>query len=111
MDCPLDGPRRHKLMPVTLERALPPLGSQDGKGADAIAHGKFFSAFGRYTFYITEFDGEDTLFGYCVSALGPDCDEWGYASLRELAEARFGPAPAIERDCHYDPAPVKEHVG
>lgn len=24
------------------------------------------------------------LFGYCISALGPDCDEWGYSSLAEI---------------------------
>ena len=36
---------------------------------------KFFAPGSRYTFYVTEFDGEDTLYGWWVSALGADCDE------------------------------------
>lgn len=108
---PNQGLRRHKLMPADLRKALPALRSTDGQGMGAVAHGKFFSSFGRYTFYITEFDGEDTLYGYCVSALGPDGDEWSYASLNELAQATlFGGVPAIERDCYFTPATVGEFV-
>lgn len=50
---------------------------------------KFFAPGSRYTFYVTEFDGEDTLYDWWVSALGADCDEWGYTSLFELAEAAW----------------------
>lgn len=82
-----------------------------GLGEDAIAHVKFFSPFGRGTWYFTEFDGEDTLFGYCVSPLGPDCDEWGYSSLNEIAEATvFGSVPAIERDCYWRTRTVREAI-
>jgi hypothetical protein len=31
------------------------------------------------------------LFGYCVSALGEDCDEWGYTMLSELQNLRVLP--------------------
>ena len=90
-------------------KSLPQLGVQDGKGDEATAYVKLFSPYGRFTMYVTEFDGDDTLFGYTVSPLGPDCDEWGYGSLRELAEAKaFGSVPAIERDCYWTPAPVAE---
>ena len=50
-----------------------------------------------------EFDGEDTLFGYMVSPLGPDCDELGYASLAELAGVRNRMGLGIERDLYWDP--------
>lgn len=64
-----------------------PIGSQEGAGDDARVLTKFFFPAGRYTFLVTEaeLEGDDyLLFGYCVSALGADCDEWGYASLSEL---------------------------
>lgn len=108
---PNEGLRRHKLMPLEVRRTMPALGEQDSLGEDAIAHVKFFSPFGRGTWYFTEFDGEDTLFGYCVSPLGPDCDEWGYSSLNEIAEATvFGSVPAIERDCYWRTRTVREAI-
>lgn len=86
--------------------ALPPLYSQDGKGMDAIAHVKFFGG-GRGTWYATEFDGEDTFFGYVVSPLGPDCDELGYFSLSELQALRFPPfGLGIERDRYFEAQPL-----
>jgi Protein of unknown function (DUF2958) len=107
----LDGLRKHKMLTGADVKALPPLGSQDGKGDQAIAPVKYFCPFGRMTLYVTEFDGEDTLFGYMVSPLGPDCDEWGYSSLAELAEMTiFGGVPAIERDCYFEPKSVAELI-
>lgn len=98
---PQEGKRRHKLMPKEIRDKLPKLGAQDGKGGEAMVYLKLFTPMGRMTLYVTEFDGEDTLFGFMVSPLGADCDEWGYASFRELAEVnRFG-MPAVERDCYW----------
>lgn len=109
---PLEGLRRHKLMPKPVREALPAIRAQDGKGGEAVAHVKFFSAFSRYTFYVTEWNGEDLLYGYVLSPLGEDCDEYGYASLSELAEAKvFGGVPAIERDCHWSARPLAECEG
>jgi hypothetical protein len=48
---------------------------------------KFFGPGSRYTFYVTEFEGEDTLYGWWVSGLGADCDEWGYASFQGAGRA------------------------
>ena len=99
-----------KLMTEEIRRSLPDLGETDGQGDDAIARLKLFTPTGRMTLYVTEFDGEDTLFGYMVSPLGPDCDEWGYSSLRELAEVRvFGGAMAgVERDRYFTPKSVRD---
>lgn len=83
-----------------------------GQGMDAVARAKLFAPGSRYTFSATEFDpADDLLYGYCVSALGADCDEWGYSSLQELAEsARNGSTPMIERDCYWTPRPVRECI-
>ena len=90
--------------------ALPPLYSQDGLGMDAVAHVKFFGS-GRWTWYVTEWDGDDTFFGYVVSGLGPDCDELGYFSLEELRGLRFPPfGLPIERDRHFRPGPLCDVV-
>ena len=106
---PLEGRRRHKLMPVEVQKELPPIRSQDGKGMDAIVHLKLFCPYGRATYYITEgerlADGDWQLFGYCVSPLGEDCDELSYMSLMEMAETEISlggvKLPAIERDCYF----------
>ncbi|MEO6324958.1 MAG: DUF2958 domain-containing protein [Thermoanaerobaculia bacterium] len=78
-----------------------PLHSQEGKLDAATVVVKYFDPCGRYTFFATEGqpDGDDfLLFGYCVSPLGEDCDEWGYTALSELqsVKGRFG--LGIERD-------------
>jgi len=103
----LDGVRRHKMLTAEIVKKLPALGETDGQGFDAICQVKFFGG-GRMSFFVTEFDGDDTLYGYMVSALGAECDEWGYSSLSELANAnRFG-TPLVERDCYFAPRTITE---
>lgn len=78
-----------------------PIGSQDGQGMQAIVVAKYFFPAGRYTLFVTEgeADGDDDFlfFGYCLSALGEDCDEWGYTRLSELTGVERG-GLTIERD-------------
>lgn len=93
------------LLPPDVRAALArfPLGSQEGRGMDAVVVVKYFFPAGRYTLYVTEaeFDGDDAqLFGYCLSPFGEDCDEWGYASLAELRSTRIR-SLTIERDIHF----------
>jgi hypothetical protein len=79
-----------------------PLGSQEGLCDNAKVLVKFFFPAARYTFFVTEAEprGKDVLFfGFCVSPLGPDCDEWGYTSLTELLSVRVR-GLTIERDLH-----------
>lgn len=84
--------------------ALPPLYSQDGKGDEAIAFVKFFTPDSSWTWYATEFDGEDTFFGLvCGSET-----ELGYFSLAELKSARGPLGLAIERDRHFKPTTLAE---
>lgn len=89
---------------------LPALYAQDGKGKDAVAYVKLFHPTSRYTLFVTEFDPEDgLLYGWCVSPLGPDCDEFGYSSLEELTALRAGPFKLpLERDLHFRPQTIAE---
>ena len=84
--------------------ALPPLYSQDGKGMDAIAHVKFFTPDSSWTWYASEFDGDDLFFGLVVGLE----TELGYFSLRELSQARGPLGLPIERDRYFTPKPLKE---
>lgn len=99
-----------QLLTPSLEAAFTrfPLGSQDGKGDDALVVCKFFDPSGRYTFYATEGARVGTqdweFFGYCVSPLGDDCDEWGSVTLAELQSVRGMFGLGIERDTSVTPA-------
>jgi hypothetical protein len=54
-------------------------------------------------------EGEAGLFfGYVVSPLGPDCDEWGYFDKRELEQVRNRLGLPLERDVWWKPAPIPE---
>ena len=72
--------------------------------ADKIMGAKWFGP-GRYTYFATEFEVESRiLFGFCVSPLGPDCDELGTQFIDEFAELLnpFGMI-SIELDQHFTP--------
>lgn len=94
-------------MPKSIEQRLPDLRSTASQGAEAIVQTKYFYPMGRYTLFVTEFDGEDTLFGWCLSPLEPSYDEFGYASLEELAIALPHGLP-IERDLSWEPKTLGE---
>jgi hypothetical protein len=84
-----------------------PIGSQESLGDQAKVVVKFFDPAGRYTFYVTEGrpEGKDYLFfGYCISPLGADCDEWGYTSLKELLSVGIQRGLGIERDLYFPAA-------
>jgi len=93
-----------KLMTKEILRLLPKLYANEGKPATAVKVPlKLFDSCGRLTLYVTEFDGDDTLYGYMISPGGPDCDEFGYSSLRELSKVRNRLGLGIERDTSWDP--------
>lgn len=93
-----------KLMTKAIEKLLPRTGATDGKKpSETRVPLKLFDPCGRLTFFCTEWDGEDIMFGYMISPLGSDCDEFGYSSLKELSEVRNRLGLGIERDIHWDP--------
>jgi hypothetical protein len=94
--------RKQMLLTAALKKQLAsyPLYSQEKLGASAKVVVKFFAG-SRMTYYVTEGeslgDGDYRLFGYMVSPLGPDCDEYGYSLLSELQKA------GVERDAWLKP--------
>ena len=99
-----------KLLTKKILKSLPPIGSQDGtKPPDQMtAYVKFFGG-GRGTWFACEFDGDDTFFGYVISPIGPDGDEYGYFSLSDLQKLRLPPfGLPIERDRYFTPSRVAD---
>jgi hypothetical protein len=93
-----------KLLTKEILRQLPKIGANENKTANETKVSlKLFDPCGRLTYYVTEFDGDDMLYGYMVSPLGSDCDEFGYASLLELSGVRNRLGLGIERDLHWNP--------
>lgn len=93
-----------ELMPGELRAVLPPLYSQEAKGLEASAPVKYFTPDADWSWYATEFDGEDLMFGL-VSGYEV---ELGYFSLSELESVRGGLGLPIERDLYYQPRTLKE---
>ena len=99
-----EGNESAKLVRARLRRELPPLYSQEEKGLEALARVKFFLPDGQWTWYASEFDGEDTLFGL-VDGL---YKELGYFSLSQLKAVRGHLGLSVERDRHFEPTSLRE---
>ena len=92
-----------KLLTQELKKHLPPLGSQDQE-EDPTVIVKFFTPWTNWTWYATEFDGEDTFFGKVIGFE----TEMGYFSLAELESIRGPMGLTIERDIHFTPKPLSQ---
>ena len=91
-----------KLLTKEIISKLPKLYSTGDKAKkDIKVIVKFFDPCSRWTWFITEYDGEDTFFGYVLSGIDPDFDELGYVSLCELQAVKNKLGLGIERDIHY----------
>ena len=88
-----------QLFPDATRRTLPPLYSQESLGDDATAFVKFFTPDSSWTWFATEFDGDDTFFGL----VDGHEQELGYFCLTELRSARGPLGLLIERDEHFVP--------
>jgi len=92
-----------KLLTAEIRRRLPALyTTQDDP--DPIVQVRLFTPWTNWTWNITEFDGEDLLFGLVEGFE----TEWGYSSLAELEAIRGPGGLRIERDLYFDPTPVSE---
>jgi len=95
-----------KMMTQKQRKALPALYETDGQGMDAKVVVRYFSG-GRTTNYITEYDGNDTMFGYTINEYGEG--EWGYISLSELeTHHRSMIMGRTERDAWFSPKTLRE---
>ncbi len=93
-----------KLMTKEIRKKLPPLYSQEELGGKAVAVVKFFTPDSSWSFFGTEYDGEDTFFGL-VDGFEK---ELGYFSLSELQSVRGKLGLPIERDAHFKPKTLAE---
>ena len=93
------------LMTKDLEKKIPRLMEQDGKGDEAVVYVKFFTPDSNWTFYATEYDPEDKLFFGLVNGFEV---ELGYFSLKELEEAKGPLGLPIERDIYFEPTTMAE---
>ncbi len=87
-----------KLLTAELRRCIPPLHSQESN-PDPMVVCKFFTPDSSWTWYVLEFDGEDTFFGLVVGHV----PELGYFALSELEAIRGPYGLAIERDLWWTP--------
>ena len=94
-----------QLLTKEIATRLPPLGSQDGLGYDAVAHLKLFTPDSSWTWYATEYDPDQRLFFGLV--LGME-QELGYFSLTELEVVRGPLGLPIERVRWFKPTPLRE---
>jgi hypothetical protein len=65
--------------------------------ADKLVHLHFF--IGGCDWYIVEFDGDDTFFGYAILNGDLINGEWGYVSFSELRSIKIG---FVEIDCELE---------
>ena len=103
-DVRVEIPRKTELLDGEVKEKLPPLYSGEEKGLEAVAQVKFFTPDSNWTWYASEFDGEDIFFGL-VSGFEV---ELGYFSLKELQEVRGPLGLPIERDLHFEPKTLQE---
>jgi hypothetical protein len=97
-------PTGENLLDDESREKLTPLYSGEEQGLDALAQVKFFTPDSNWTWYASEFDGEDLFFGLVV---GFEI-ELGYFSLKEMKEARGPLGLPIERDLYFEPKSLKD---
>jgi Protein of unknown function (DUF2958) len=105
---PFTGPAYEYLRPDDQLPSYRELGAEE----DPLCRVKLFLSGSRWTFYVcavTTYEGIDgpVLTGYCVSPLGPQCDEFGDTALAELARVRVAGLPP-ERDLYFEPTPLSQ---
>jgi len=69
---------------------------------DKVIQVKFFTPWSNWTWYVIEFDGKDRCFGFVK---GHDA-EFGYFSMKELAELEGPFGLKVERDKFFTPTKV-----
>ncbi len=97
-------PLRMPLLTNAMREQLPALYANEELGLEAQALVKFFTPDAGWTWYASEFDGDDIFFGLVV---GHEI-ELGYFSLKELEEVRGPLGLPIERDRYFEPASLRE---
>jgi hypothetical protein len=95
---------RPGLLDAEMRARLPALYSGEALGLEALALVKFFAPDSGWTWYGSEFDGNDLFFGLVA---GFEV-ELGYFSLHELETARGSKGFLVERDEHFEPKSFRD---
>jgi hypothetical protein len=95
-----------QLLTKAIRRRLPPLYTNEEKGLEALAVVKFFTPDSSWTWYASEFDGDDLFFGLAVGFEA----ELGYFRLSELQSVRGRLGLPVERDRFFTPTPLRELI-
>lgn len=93
-----------RLLNGKLRKFLPRLYGQEERGDETIAYVKLFTPDANWSWYVAEFDGEDTCYGL-VDGLEK---EIGYFSISEIEKVRGRLGLPVERDLFFHPTPLKE---
>lgn len=103
-----------KLLTCKLEKRFEQIGSQDGKGLDAIVIVKYFDPVGSWSWFATEYNPETgVFFGFVIGAEA----EWGEFSLADFIifnqKAKYNRKRlglGIERDMYCGEKTLREHL-
>ena len=90
-------------MTKNIKKNIPTLYSQENT-KDPIVYIKFFCPWNDWTWYATEFDGQDMFFGWVFG----NFPEMGYFRLSDLQSVRGPIGLGVERDLHFNPTPLSE---
>ena len=93
-----------ELLPQEIRELLPKLYANEELGLAAQALVKFFTPDSNWTWYGSEFNGEDIFFGLVIGFEA----EFGYFSLSELESVKGPLGLPIERDLHFQPKSLRE---
>jgi Protein of unknown function (DUF2958) len=85
-------------------RDTPAIYAQEAKAEEAVVYIKLFDPCGSWTWFITEWDGDDQAFGLVRG----HCDELGYCSLTELASVEGALAIGLEIDVYFLPQALRD---
>jgi len=99
-------PTGENLLDQKSRETLHPLYSGEEKGLGALVQVKFFTPDAQWTWYASEFDGEDIFFGLVI---GLEI-ELGYFSLSELKSVKGPLGLLIERDLHFKSKTLQELI-
>ena len=93
-----------ELLPKDVREKLPELYANEELGLAAQALVKFFTPDSSWSWYCSEFDGNDICFGLVIGFEA----EFGYFSISELESVRGPLGLPIERDLHFEPKSLEE---
>ncbi len=92
-----------KLMTQELKQRIPALYTTE-HDEDPFVWVRYFTMWSSWTWYATEFDGNDLFFGYVKG----DYPELGYFSLSELESIQGPWGLKVERDLYFTPLRLSE---